>query len=151
MTDDKLDLSAAAVLSINVTFGLAICSTHHQLLLIRYYSFYPFVFLGFFFQTASMLGTWYTGIGYDGRKPTIVNMGNNTSAQWDKYWANEQIRNQVYCGGVLCKVSYFFLSMHVYTILNKRRVRESILFAHGWDLLPHCPSLENMSGLTLLQ
>ena len=47
-----------------------------------------------FFQAASMLGTWYTGIGYDGREPTIPNTGKNTNRQWDEAWAIEQIENQ---------------------------------------------------------
>ena len=51
-----------------------------------------------FFQAASRLGTWYTGIGHDGRKPTILDMG-NTNIKWDKTWANWK-ENQVLYGGV---------------------------------------------------
>ena len=50
-------------------------------------------FLGLF-QAASKMGTWYTGIGYEGREPNISNI-RNTNIKWDKTWATVKIDNQV--------------------------------------------------------
>ena len=64
------------------------------------------------FQAASKMGTWYTGIGYEGREPNISNI-RNTNIKWDRTWATVKIDNQVHLFGYKVQVSTFSMTLNV--------------------------------------